>query len=281
MRAHQHPRDPQLRGHRRRRRTLRRGRRIPRRTRRGHRPDALRHHDRLALPAERRRARTAEAPRRRHAHGIHRRSRRRGLRAAVDPALRRHRTARGRAARAAVLHHAATRHWSPWLFYVAAAGSRASCWPPARSSPSAPSTTRRGSGRSYLALWALSPVVFTWLGRDHRGVRSQAGARAVAAQPSDLSGRARPRREERMPRGIRSLVISAVSLWCRSHEVVRPLEVFGEVDLDRVEVGDVHRLDEQAVLLDRELDAALEVVLVADALQVARGARPCRGSRCS
>lgn len=55
--------------------------------------------------------------------------------------------------------------------------------------------------------------------------------------------------------------------------MVRALQVFREVDLDRVEVGDVHRLDEQAVLLDRELEAALEVVLRADALEVGEEGR--------
>ena len=56
----------------------------------------------------------------------------------------------------------------------------------------------------------------------------------------------------------------------RLDEEVRPLEVFGEVDLDRVEVGDVDRLEAQLVLLDRELDAALEVVLVADTAELAQ-----------
>ncbi len=38
----------------------------------------------------------------------------------------------------------------------------------------------------------------------------------------------------------------------RSDEEVRALQVFGEVDLDRVQVGDVHRLEQQAVLGDRD-----------------------------
>ncbi|VXC05727.1 exported hypothetical protein [Microbacterium sp. 8M] len=54
-----------------------------------------------------------------------------------------------------------------------------------------------------------------------------------------------------------------------SDEQVRPLQVLREVDLDRVQVRDVHGLEQQAVLQDRELEAALEVVLVVDALQLA------------
>ncbi|MGZ8805417.1 MAG: phosphocholine cytidylyltransferase family protein, partial [Microbacterium sp.] len=47
-----------------------------------------------------------------------------------------------------------------------------------------------------------------------------------------------------------------------SDEEVRPLEIFGEVDLDRVQVGDVERLEPHRVLFDRELQAPLEVILV-------------------
>jgi hypothetical protein len=54
-----------------------------------------------------------------------------------------------------------------------------------------------------------------------------------------------------------------------SDEEVRPLEVFGEVDLDRVEVRDVEGLEADAVLRDREFEAALEVVLVIDSRQLA------------
>ena len=66
-----------------------------------------------------------------------------------------------------------------------------------------------------------------------------------------------------------------------SDEEVRALEVLGEVDLDGVEVGDVDRLDEQAVLLDGELDAALEVVLVVDLASAGGAASPCPATRCS
>jgi len=54
-----------------------------------------------------------------------------------------------------------------------------------------------------------------------------------------------------------------------SDEQVRALEVFCKVDLDGVQVGDVDRLNQHLVLLDRQLDAALEVVLVFDTLQLA------------
>src|ERR1700712_1870082 len=45
-------------------------------------------------------------------------------------------------------------------------------------------------------------------------------------------------------------------------ELVGSGQVLVEVDLDDVELGDVERLDAQAVLLDAQLDAPLEVVLV-------------------
>ena len=54
-----------------------------------------------------------------------------------------------------------------------------------------------------------------------------------------------------------------------SDEEVRPLEVFCEVDLDGVQVRDVERLEAHAVLGDRELETALEVVLVIDARELA------------
>ena len=41
-----------------------------------------------------------------------------------------------------------------------------------------------------------------------------------------------------------------------SDEEVRPVQVLGEVDLDRVEVGDVDRPEPEPVLRDRELDPA-------------------------
>ena len=47
-------------------------------------------------------------------------------------------------------------------------------------------------------------------------------------------------------------------------EEVCALEVFGEVDLNRVEVGDVDRLDVQLVLLDRKLQAAFDAIGLAD-----------------
>ena len=64
-------------------------------------------------------------------------------------------------------------------------------------------------------------------------------------------------------------------------EEVRALEVFGEVDLDGVQVGDVERLQPDRVLGDREFEAALEVVLVVDARQLADERLLVGGSRCS
>lgn len=62
---------------------------------------------------------------------------------------------------------------------------------------------------------------------------------------------------------------SATSVVGESDEEVRALEVLGEVHFDGVQIGDVDRLDQHGVLLDGELDAALEVVLVIDASQLA------------
>src|SRR5690606_5167144 len=75
----------------------------------------------------------------------------------------------------------------------------------------------------------------------------------------------RPRESREPPLGEAALGASRV--W--SHEEVRALQVLGEVDLHRVQVGDVHRLEQQAVLGDRQLESALEVVLVIDALELA------------
>ena len=194
---HQHPRDPQLRGHRCRRWPLRRGRRILRRTRRGHRPDALRHHHRLALPAERRRARAAEAPRRRHPHGVHRRSRRRGLRAAVDPAVPRHRAARGRAARAAVLHH-------PLQELVALALLRRGGRVGPRAGGRHVHRPRRRTLRA-VVLGALPRALRAQPGRASPGSAASSPRRSVG-RASHAASPEQPgtEREERMPRGIRS-----------------------------------------------------------------------------
>src|SRR6186713_857908 len=55
-----------------------------------------------------------------------------------------------------------------------------------------------------------------------------------------------------------------------SYVQVCALEVLGEIDLYRVEIRNVDGLDEKAVLFDRKLDAALEVVLVVDLAQLAK-----------
>ena len=52
----------------------------------------------------------------------------------------------------------------------------------------------------------------------------------------------------------------------RSDEEVRALEVFGEVDLDGVQVGDVERLEQQAVLGDGQFETAL-VNLITNAIK--------------
>ena len=49
-----------------------------------------------------------------------------------------------------------------------------------------------------------------------------------------------------------------------SEVLVHAVQVGLEVDLDRVQVGDVERLEAHAVAVDGQLEAALEVVLVVD-----------------
>src|SRR6218665_235193 len=94
--------------------------------------------------------------------------------------------------------------------------------------------------------------------KDDPRENAERPTRGRAGRPSTSSGTPRALRN---PKG-------AQERRGGSDEEVRALEIFGEVDLDRVEVGDVHRLEQHAVFGDRELETALEVVLVFDALQL-------------
>src|SRR5690348_16736654 len=50
--------------------------------------------------------------------------------------------------------------------------------------------------------------------------------------------------------------------------LVGPREVLGEIDLDHGMLRDVQRLDAKPVVLDRELNPSLEVIVVVAGLQV-------------